>query len=268
MSDNVIGIEASAEPMLLPIASFRREHRLWPRQGLCPGRVREFSRLYADEGAGALPPILVLQVEGREYLGDGWHRCAAAEAAGLEHLPAVRKRVARVEDVYLEAVSCSATAGRPLTWVEKRTVVDRLLEMQTGYSDHCLARLAGVSQPFVGKRRRLREKAAAEAESEAKPLLPEERQAQKLVKAVIELDRLAGHLRHTSDGAAIDPVVVIAAAAQTCRGASAATVQARLERWAKRLYVLLGDEEPDGRRSDPPNGREQRRAPLPDQPRV
>jgi hypothetical protein len=145
MSDNVI--TSAPEPAPLALASFRREDTLWPRKGLIDSRVRQFSRLYQDLGEAALPPILVCEVAGREYLGDGWHRCAAAERMGWSRLPAIRKPVPRLEDVYVEAVSASATSAQPFTPSEKRAAVDRLLAMELGYSDRCLARLVGVSQP-------------------------------------------------------------------------------------------------------------------------
>jgi hypothetical protein len=243
MSDNVI--TPGPEPVLLPLGSLRREDTLWPRKGLIGTRVWQFARLHRNLGETALPPILVCEVAGRDYLGDGWHRCAAAERMGWSGLPAIRKRAARLEDVYVEAVSASATNPQPFTPAEKRAAVDRLLAMKLGYSDHCLARLVGVSQPFVSGRRKRWEQAREEGSTPSQPLSPAQRQARKLIRAVLALRRLAADPRHYSEGAPIDPVAELWAAAQACRDESAAAIVAELERWARRLRRETGEETPD-----------------------
>jgi len=130
-SDNVITplASAQAEPRSLALAGICREAELWPRRRLNPARVRTFAALYAAGGPGAMPPILAAEVDGRRYLVDGWHRCAAAERAGLTTLPAVLKPVERREAVYVEAAACSAVSSQPLTRAEKRAAVDRLLTL-------------------------------------------------------------------------------------------------------------------------------------------
>jgi hypothetical protein len=113
--------------------------------------------------------------------------------------------------------------------------------MELGYSDRCLARLVGVSQPFVSGRRKRWEQAKEEETAPAQPLSPAQRQARTLIRSVLALRRLAGSPRQYSGGAAIDPVAEIWEAAQACREESAALIVAELERWALRLRAEHAD---------------------------
>jgi hypothetical protein len=149
--------------------------------------------------------------------------------------------VARLEDVYVAAVSASATSAQPFTPSEKRAAVDRLLAMELGYSDRCLARLVGVSQPFVSGRRKRWEQAREAGSSPCQPLSPAQRQARTLIRTVLALRRVAADPRHYSDGQAIDPVAEIWTAAQACREESTVTIVAELERWALRLRAEHAD---------------------------
>jgi hypothetical protein len=223
----------------LALGGFRREASLWPRRGLNMARVREFAELYRAEGAEALPPVLVVEVAGTRYLADGWHRCAAATAAGLTQMYAELTRAERLEDVYVAAVATSSRNGEPLTRTEKREAVDRLLvEAPEGLSDRGIARLAGVSQPFVGRRRARLAGTEARERGARREVMPAERVAARVVRATVELERLFSDMRQYEEGQPLDPARALARAAERGRG-DADAVLARLEGWAARARGLV-----------------------------
>lgn len=52
-------------------------------------------------------------------------------------------------DVFLHAVQRAAITAKPLTRIEKRAAVTRLLTEHPDWSNHKIADAAGVSRPFV-----------------------------------------------------------------------------------------------------------------------
>jgi ParB-like chromosome segregation protein Spo0J len=244
MSEKDDAVETSLT--VLALTGFRREERLWPRRGLIRSRVREFAALYRDRGEGGLAPIVVGEVNGQRYLVDGWHRAAAAEAAGLTGLPAWLIPLERREDVYLEAVQLSTTSAQPLTQREKRAVVDRLLVEHRFASDHEIARLAGVSHPTVGKRRKLLKAGRPERERPERPAETEaDRAAGRLVRALVELTRLQDDLRRVVDGRPVDPAAALAARVGR-RGGGGEAMLLRLRGWTERALRQLEGEPEEG----------------------
>jgi ParB-like chromosome segregation protein Spo0J len=235
-----MGIREGMPAELLPVVSIRREASLWPRRGLNLGRVREFAELYRAEGVGALPPVLVAVIGEERYLADGWHRCAAAMEAGLTEIAAQLGRVEQVEQVFVAAVATSSHHGQPLTREEKRRAVDRLLTEMPEVSDRGLARLAGVSAPFVSRRRERLTAPGARKRGPRRVVMPAERAAARVVKAMVDLERLAMDLQALEGGERLDPARALAAAAGRRREDGAA-VLARLERWAARARGLVED---------------------------
>jgi hypothetical protein len=59
-----------------------------PRATMSRGVIADYTTLYADDGAEALPPIVVYQQGSDAWVADGFHRVAAAQQAGLAALPA------------------------------------------------------------------------------------------------------------------------------------------------------------------------------------
>jgi hypothetical protein len=244
MSDNVITAGAGPQALLLAIAGFQRDEALWPRAGLNREHVRDLAALYRAVGAGALPPILVVQLDSRRYLADGWHRCAAAEEAGLLHLNGHVKPVARLEDVYLEAMAAAAASEHPLgfTRPEKRAAADRLLALVPWYSDRCIARMAGVSQPFVSGRRKLMEAGKEPSAPERRSRLPSRRAAAGLLSGARALDRLQRHARHCTAGEPLDPAAAILEALEGS-GAAGDALLANLTQWMARVRRARGSSE-------------------------
>lgn len=239
MTDNVIN-GGQVSPELLTLGSFRREERLWPRRAVDRERVREFEFLYRRSGPEALPPLLVLEVAGQRYLADGWQRCEAAEALDWRSLPAIVQPAARTEDVYLEALEAISEGDRPLalTTVEKRAAVDRLLRLVPRPSDYGIARLAGVSQPFVSARRRWFDAGGAGARAEAAAPTPSRQEGGKLLASAARLAHLEWDMSRTADGRPIDAATALREAARA-RGDGAVALLEQLEQWVRRARLEL-----------------------------
>jgi hypothetical protein len=114
--------------------------------------VEEYAAAMAD---GAKFPAITVFYDGAEYwLADGFHRMAATEAAGREKINCdVRQGTRR--DAVLHSVGANAAHGMRRTNEDKRRAVRVLLEDAewSRKPDNEIAKLCGVSQPFVGKMR-------------------------------------------------------------------------------------------------------------------
>jgi ParB-like chromosome segregation protein Spo0J len=242
MTDNVITPGPDPDVSLLAISGFRRDERLWPRRGLDEDRVRALQSVYEQGGPAALPPLLVVTVEKRGYLADGWQRCAAAGSLGWTALPALVKAAPQVEDVYLEALAAVNDGDRPLSLTrdEKRAAVDRLLQLAPRPSDHAIARMAGVSQPFVSRRRHRLETGGGSEREEAAAEPLSRREGGKIIAAAGRLLEMERTPWLCTNGESLDPAAALREAAAT-RGPSADVLLERLQRWVERARRDRGD---------------------------
>jgi hypothetical protein len=100
---------------------------------------------------GALFPPVTVFFDGAEYwLADGFHRLMAATMSDQETIEAEVRQGTR-RDAVLHSVGANARHGLHRTNADKRRGVETLLkdEEWSEWSDHRLARLAGVSHTFV-----------------------------------------------------------------------------------------------------------------------
>lgn len=139
------------ESRKVPVAELVRDERLQARAAVDLGMVEEYSAAYAAKAE--LPPPEVYEVDGVLYVVDGWHRVAAAHAAGVRWL-----RVAIVGTGTLdEAIWCATAANRVhglrRTAEDKRRAVLMALETPIGQeqSSRAIADHCGVSDHFVSK---------------------------------------------------------------------------------------------------------------------
>lgn len=157
-------VQTKATRKTIRLSSIVPDKKLWPRQGVDPDRVKEFKTLYKEEPE-ALPPVIVAEhpkKPGKYLLVDGWHRIAALQQLYRDaELPA--DVLPKDTDVYAEATRLSSISSKPLTILEKRAAVRRLLDEHPKWSDSQIARTAGVSHPFVGSQRKLLTRMAGEA---------------------------------------------------------------------------------------------------------
>jgi hypothetical protein len=150
---SALEIEA-AEPSTLVIADLKREPELSCRAaGINKATVREYAAAMA---AGTVFPPVVVYVDNKnaKWLADGFHRCSAAELAGLTEV-AAEVRQGSKKDALLHAAGANAEHGRARSPADKRKAVNALLNDPTWAkrSDNWIAQHAKVSQPFVSKLR-------------------------------------------------------------------------------------------------------------------
>jgi hypothetical protein len=116
---------------------------------------RDWIDYYAqDMVAGAAFPPVVVFFDGRKYwLGDGFHRTYAAEAAGLTDINAdVRKGGYR--EALLRSVSANAEHGHRRTTDDKRRAIDIMLDdpLWSRWPDNKIAEQCGVDHKTVAAR--------------------------------------------------------------------------------------------------------------------
>jgi hypothetical protein len=112
--------------------------------------VKEYAEAMR-EGATFPPVVLFRDAEGY-WVGDGHHRCRAAQQVGLTTIQA-QVREGGWREAFLYACSANATHGRRLDDIDKRHVISRLLEDEEWgqWSSREIARRCAVSHTFVDK---------------------------------------------------------------------------------------------------------------------
>jgi len=165
----------SSAGLTVPLSAIRRDLELSPRTGLGseridPERVEMFAALLRDE-PGALPPLIVVganeatTAQLREpdalLLADGIHRYAARELLGGDLIESVPVEVHRVAPgaapealAYDLGVETAAKAAKPLTRLERRHAIARLVNDPRKLADRAIARIVGCSPTTVGDVRR------------------------------------------------------------------------------------------------------------------
>lgn len=96
-----------------------------------------------------LPPMLVVDVNGRLMLADGFHRHAAYRRAKMLRVPVAV--IAGTEDDWIDAFASAndGQKGKPRTREDKRNSVRRCLELRPGWSNRRVAESAKVSEGLV-----------------------------------------------------------------------------------------------------------------------
>jgi hypothetical protein len=92
------------------------------------------------------PPILVRQTD--HQVIDGWHRVAAARAAGFQWIAGALFD-GDEGSCWVQAVQNNVAHGLPLTARERRRCIGRLLQFYPDWSDRRLAEICGVSPTTV-----------------------------------------------------------------------------------------------------------------------
>lgn len=115
--------------------------------------VASYAELMKD--GVTFPPAVVFWDGIQFILADGFHRYEAARRAGFAELRCEVRRGGQ-RDALLFAIGANADHGLQRTDDDKRLAVDALLKDSewVRWADAAIARHAGVSLPFVSKRRR------------------------------------------------------------------------------------------------------------------
>ncbi len=140
------------DEITLSVAAIRTDGGTQPRSTILRDVVEEYAAAMAD---GAKFPAITVFYDGAEYwLADGFHRLAATEAAGRTNIACDIRQGTR-RDAVLHSVGANAAHGMRRTNDDKRRAVRVLLEDAewSRKPDNEIAKLCGVSQPFVGKMR-------------------------------------------------------------------------------------------------------------------
>lgn len=141
--------------MELDLKLIRTDGGTQARAGLDRATVAEYTEALVGENDYWPFPYVVVYHDGSDHwLADGFHRVAAANQAGRDHVLADIRQGTRREAV-LHAAGANAEHGLRRTPEDKRRAVLHLLEDQEWrmWSDREIARTCRVSPTFVGKLR-------------------------------------------------------------------------------------------------------------------
>lgn len=84
------------------------------------------------------PPIVVAKFNKKQYLIDGWHRVQGYKTNGVEYTEAELIKVKNMAEMFIEAVKRNMTHGRPFSFQEKVSIIDKLekLKVDKGAISH------------------------------------------------------------------------------------------------------------------------------------
>lgn len=138
----------SYEILTVPLENLRINGGTQPRAELNEAAVADYAE--SIRFAVALPPVTVFFDGSEFWLADGFHRYHAHRAAGAMEIEAeVREGTRR--DAILFSVGANASHGLRRSNEDKRKAVKTLLADAewSAWSDNAIAKVCGVSQPFV-----------------------------------------------------------------------------------------------------------------------
>lgn len=134
----------------LPLAQIRRDGGTQPREGINQEHIDNM--VATLEGGGSLPPVEVMYDGSHYWLVNGFHRCAAHERHGTDHLSVVIKQ-GTLDDAKWESLGANRELPRTLREIE-RNVKDALRHPRSqGMSNRALAAHLGVDHKTIGKYR-------------------------------------------------------------------------------------------------------------------
>ena len=136
---------------ILPLSAITLDESIQCRAQLNKATVKEYAeRMKAGD---KFPALVVYKIEGHLLLPDGFHRYRAGEMAQLTVFP-VDVRQGTRKDAVKFAIEANAVHGLARSNKDKRRAVELALHEFPDFSEHVIADLCKVSQPFVGKVRR------------------------------------------------------------------------------------------------------------------
>ena len=140
----------------IPLVKLLIDERTQTRVALDQEAVESYAELMAEDGPPILPPIQVFEeAEVGFWVGDGFHRIAAAAKAGSTDILAFVRRGTRL-DALVHSLKSNHTYGVRRTNADKRRGVELVFREESlrGESDRAIAQLCGVGNQLVGDVRR------------------------------------------------------------------------------------------------------------------
>lgn len=137
----------------LPTDELILDERMQARDQLDTSAVDDYAAAYA---AGAdMPPVDVYMVDGSPHVVDGWHRVAAARAAGVAWLRVRQVGTGSVDEAIWHALASNRAHGVRRSHADKRRAVMLALDSAIGgeQSSRALAEHLGVSHDLVSRLR-------------------------------------------------------------------------------------------------------------------
>lgn len=135
------------------------DDRLQPRRIVQQGLVNEYREAIEEAGHWPFPPLQVFRHDDefgeRMYVVDGWHRCLAARAAGMEEA-LCEVRDGTFDMAFAASLSANARHGARRTIEDKHMSVLRALKhpSMANKSDREIAGACAVSHTYVAQIRR------------------------------------------------------------------------------------------------------------------
>jgi hypothetical protein len=137
------------------LSHIRRDGGTQARADMNQSAIEDYAQ--AMEAGAKFPPVVLFQDQDTYWLGDGFHRVAAAIKAGKKGIQAdIRQGGQRQARLF--ALGANSTHGVRRTNADKRLAVSILLDDPewSRWSDRQIADAIGVSQPFVSAMRKER----------------------------------------------------------------------------------------------------------------
>lgn len=134
------------------LSHIRRDGGTQARAEMNQSAIEDYAQ--AMEAGGKFPPVVLFQDQDTYWLGDGFHRVAAAIKAGKKGIQAdIRQGGQRQARLF--ALGANSTHGVRRTNADKRLAVSILLDDPewSQWSNRKIADAVGVSDPFVMKMR-------------------------------------------------------------------------------------------------------------------
>lgn len=153
---------AMVETRRLPLALLRTDPGIQPRAAMSTALIHEY--IGALKAGAEMPPIVAFYDGAVYWVADGFHRVAAAKAAGLDVFP-VELHQGTQRDAVLYSVGSNATHGLRRTHDDKRRAVTTLLRDPewVQWSNPVIAEKCKVGVNFVARMRHLVAPASASA---------------------------------------------------------------------------------------------------------
>jgi len=152
-------------PLIVPLEQIVIDEGIQVRvAGLNAEKVAQYAVVF-EEG-GEFPPVVVFRDEETDelYLGDGFHRLAAAERAGLDEIE-VEVRPGGYDAAVEHAEEANLTHGLNLSTRDKRFILERRIRRGhewASWSNRALAAALGVDEGTIRNWRKALEKMTAE----------------------------------------------------------------------------------------------------------